>query len=160
MKPLVAIATAVLAATTMLSSAAEAGFGIRIGFGGGLPPYMTDYNRQSAYEHRSAKKRTYRAARQEKAPLKVTKKASKVESIAKTDSTEPAETENSSIAAAQPAEKENSSISVLETEASKEAAAEPVKTAVATPCGPQKTQAIDCKKFFASVGMTLTVPCE
>jgi hypothetical protein len=159
MKPLVAIATAVLAATTMLSSAAEAGFGIRIGFGGGLPPYMTDYNRQSAYEHRSARKRAYRAARQEKAPLKVTKKAAKVESIAKADTTEPAETENSSIAAAQPAEKENSSISVLETEASK-AAAEPVKTAEATPSEPQKTQAIDCKKFFASVGMTLTVPCE
>jgi hypothetical protein len=161
-RSIIAIATAVLAAATMLTSAAEAGFGMRIGFGGGPAPYLTDYNKESAHGYKPAKKRATRAARRQvKAPVKVTKKATSTHSVAKIEETAPtADTENSSIAATQTAETENSSISVAQVEAKQETLAEPVETAEATPSEPLAARQIDCKKFFATVGMTLTVPCE
>jgi hypothetical protein len=51
---------------------------------------------------------------------------------------------------------ENSSISVAEVATKQAKTAEPVKTAAAD----EPARSIDCKKFFATVGMTLTVPCE
>ena len=150
-KSIIAIATAVLAAATLMSSAAEAGFKVHFGFGG-VPPYLTDYNKQSAYEHSPARKRAYRAARRqerEQAPVKVSKKAVDTETVAKVEEPTPA---------TDTAESENSSISVAQAQAKQETAAEPVKTADASE--PQAAHGIDCKKFFATVGMTLTVPCE
>jgi hypothetical protein len=150
-KSIIAIATAVLAAATMLTSAAEAGFKVRLGFGGPAP-YLTDYNKQSAHEYKPAKKRAYRAARrQEKAPVKVSKKSSGTVKVAEKTETAPV---------VEPAETENSSISVAQVEAKQETLAEPVTTAEATPSEPLAARQIDCKKFFATVGMTLTVPCE
>ncbi len=149
-KSLVAIAAAILAATTMLASTAQAGMRVRLGFGG-LPPYLTDYNKEAAYEtRRRAQKRAYRAARRHKqAPVRTAKKAP-AESVAKAEPklekapAKVAETENSSISVA----------SVSETNAE----AKPVETA-AIPSEPE-ARSIDCKKFFPAVGMTLTVPCE
>ena len=50
------------------------------------------------------------------------------------------------------------------TETKKTAAAakaiEPVTTAETKKSAPAVAQKLDCKKFFPSVGLTLTVPCE
>lgn len=68
-----------------------------------------------------------------------TVKVAKVEPVAKKADAKRAESESSSITVASIA-----TAKVAATEATDEAAAKPT----------------DCKKFFASVGMTLTVPCE
>ena len=147
-KSIIAIATAILAATTLLSSAAEAGFRVGFGFGGGVPPYLTDYNKQAASKHKRTKKRAYRAARRQKtAPAKVTKKAS---SVAKVEN----KAEEKKVEKV--AQSENSSISVAQDAPEQKTVAQTVETATAS----QPARAIDCKKFFATVGMTLTVPCE
>jgi len=153
MKSLIAIATAILAATTLLTSTAEAGFRVRLF--GGVPPYLTDYNKQAAQQHRRARKHYQAARRHHTAPAHVTKKAARTDDVAKV--------EKKTEAPAKVAETENSSISVansVTTADAKPATAEPVKTAAATPSEPQAERKIDCKKFFATVGMTLTVPCE
>jgi hypothetical protein len=147
-KSIIAIATAILAATTLLSPAAEAGFRVGFGFGGGVPPYLTDYNKQAASEHKRSKKRAYRAARRhETAPAKVTKKASSVAKV---------ETKVEEKKVEKVAQSENSSISVAQATPEPKTVAETVETATAS----QPARSIDCKKFFATVGMTLTVPCE
>jgi len=144
-KSIIAIATAILAATTLLTSAAEAGF--RGHLFGGVPPYLTDYNKEAAHEtQKRAQKRAYRAARRQEAPAKVTKKAAPA--VAKVEDKVEDKTETV-------ADSENSSISVAQAE-SKQAKAEPVETATAS----EPARGIDCKKFFATVGMTLTMPCE
>jgi hypothetical protein len=150
-KSIIAIATAILAATTLLSPAAEAGFRVGFGFGGGVPPYLTDYNKQAASEHKRSKKRAYRAARRhETAPAKVTKKAS---SAAKVDN----KAEEKKVETVEKvAQSENSSISVAQATPEPKTVAETVETVAAS----QPARSIDCKKFFATVGMTLTVPCE
>jgi hypothetical protein len=151
-RSIIAICTAILAATTLLASTAQAGMRVHLGFGG-LPPYLTNYNKEAAYETRKrAQKRTYRAARRhETAPAKVTKKSAPA--IAKVEDKVEEKAETAAIS-------ENSSISVAQADAKQATAAEPVKTAAATPSEPQAARSIDCKKFFATVGMTLTVPCE
>jgi hypothetical protein len=155
MKSLIAIATAILAATTLLTSTAEAGFRVRLF--GGVPPYLTDYNKQAAQHHRRARKHYRAARRQRHAPAHVTKKAARTDDVAKVE-------KKTEAAPAKVAETENSSISVAKSvtkaDAKPAAAAAPVKTAAATPNEPQAERKIDCKKFFATVGMTLTVPCE
>ena len=152
-KSLVAIATATLAAATLLSSAAEAGFRIGVGFGGGVPPYLTDYNKQAASEYK-AKKRYRAVRREESTPVRAAKKKSATgASVAKAEKVEKIETET---APAKTAETENSSISLEKIDLAEKTTAEPVKTAAAAPTARQ----IDCKKFFPSVGLTLTVPCE
>jgi hypothetical protein len=151
-KSIAALATLILAATTMLTSAAEAGFRVHLGFGG-LPPYMTDYNKEAAQERsRAARKHAYRAARRhETAPVHVAKKSSdSVAKVAETVETTPAKV----------AEIENSSISVAQVETAQTTPSEPVETAEATPSEPQVAHTVDCKKFFPTVGLTLSVPCE
>ena len=163
-KTLIALATATLAIAATVSQA-EAGFGIRIGFGpigfghgGGYTP------------HYSAPRHIYRAARaparaRKVQPTAVAKEEVKVE-------TSVAQNENSSIAIAAPqvASVENSSITIgtaepvkiTETKKTAEAAKaiEPVKTPETKKSEPAVAQKIDCKKFFPAVGLTLTVPCE
>ena len=150
-KTIIAIATAILAATTLMTSAAEAGFKVHMGFGG-VPPYLTDYNKEAAYETKKrAQKRAQRAARRHQAPAKVTKKATKnaAPAVAKAETKVEKTVETAAVS-------ENSSISVAEGASKQASAAEPVKTAAAD----EPARSIDCKKFFATVGMTLTVPCE
>jgi hypothetical protein len=159
-KSIVAIAAAILAATTLLTSTAQAGMRIHLGFGG-VPPYLTNYNKEAAYEtRRRAQKRAYRAARRhEQAPVHTAKKV-KSEDVAKVEPKVEeapktlAQTENSSISVASISETKTGA--QTETKAETAAADEPVKTAAATP----SERSLDCKKFFPSVGMTLSVPCE
>jgi hypothetical protein len=152
-KQLLTIATALIAATTMFASNADAGFGIRLGFGGPLPSFVAhgnDYGHGSS--DYSSRKRTYRAARhQEKAPVHVTKKAVETTSIAKVDDKPTVAPELSQ------AESENSSISLASADVVAKST-EP-KT-VANVSEDTSSKSSDCKKFFPSVGMTLTVPCE
>ena len=155
-KPLIALA-ATIAAFAASVSQAEAGF--RIGIGFGFP--IGAFSHHNSYE---APRHIYRA---ERAPVRARKLQPKQE-IAKSDDASVAQNENSSIAIAadQVASVENSSISVAsepvkitETQKTAEAAKaiEPVKTAEAKKPAVAK---LDCKKFFPSVGLTLTVPCE
>jgi hypothetical protein len=74
---------------------------------------------------------------------------SSISSAAEVAATEPAKVEPKAVRS------ENSSISVVSTKVAateKAPVAEAAKEAAAKP--------VDCKKFFPSVGLTLTVPCE
>ena len=74
---------------------------------------------------------------------------SSISSVAEVAATEPAKVEPKT------AKSENSSISVASTEVApteKASAAKTTKEAAA--------KSVDCKKFFPSVGLTLSVPCE
>ncbi len=152
-KSLIALATALIAATTMFASAAQAGFGIRLGFGGPLPSFVAHGNDYGGGSSTSKyRKREYRAARrQEKAPVRVTKKAAETTTIAKAD-------DKPAVAPAlSKAESENSSISL----ASADVVAKTTEPkTVASVSEDTSSKSLDCKKFFPSVGMTLSVPCE
>jgi len=174
--PAVLIA-AVIAAVTMFASGTQAGFGIRLGFGGPLPAFTAHGNggyegerhyHRKRYIERRVKEKTHVAKRKnddkvaKKSEPKVSKKVAKSET--------PAASADSPQAAAPDAE--NSSITTVSAtaETSAPAPTTPVETvknasppAVAeeTKPSPAKTASkLDCKKFFPSVGMTLTVPCE
>jgi hypothetical protein len=157
-KSLLTLATVLLAATTMLTSAAEAGFKVRLGFGGPLPSF-TAYGNSGSYG-RNCHKRAYRTAHYDKAPVRVSRKAALSAPVAQADEKSEADTAPVTVAAVE----ENSSIVVGPTEPAKvmaeTKAVEPVKTASATPSEAPAEHKIDCKKFFPSVGMTLSVPCE
>jgi hypothetical protein len=152
-KSLAAIATAILAATTLLTSAAEAGFRVQFGFGGGPAPYLTDYNKESAHGYQPSTKRHRAARREESKPARVTKKKAST-SVAKVEKVETKTTSETAV------ETENSSISLAGAEVAQTTPADPVQTAEATPSEAPAARQIDCKKFFATVGLTLTVPCE
>ena len=167
-KTLIAVATATLAIAATVSQA-EAGFRIGIGFGAlGVLSALSHHSDSYAprYNHR-----VYRAERvEERAPVR----ARKVQPV----ETSVAQNENSSIAVVAPkvASVEKSSITVAstdettkvepvkitETKKTAEAAKaiEPVKTTEIEKSESAVAQKIDCKKFFPSVGLTLTVPCE
>lgn len=169
-KPLIALATAAVAIAATVSQA-EAGF--RIGIGFGLPIGVGAFHNYGSYE---APRRIYRERVQERAPVRAHKVQK--EEVAKVDDDKSvAQNENSSIAvaAATVATTENSSITVAsvdeakkvepvkitETQKTADAAKviEPVKTETKK-SEPAVAQKLDCKKFFPSVGLTLTVPCE
>ncbi len=170
-KTLIALATATLAIAATVSQA-EAGFGVRIGFG---PIGFGAFNHGSDYGSYHAPRRVYRAERAPVRARKVQPTAVAKEEV-KQDEKSVAQNENSSIATVAPkvASVENSSISVAATEAKTtepvkitetkktvEAAKaiEPVKTETKK-SEPAVAQKLDCKKFFSSVGLTLSVPCE
>jgi hypothetical protein len=148
-KSLLTIAAALVAATTMFASAAEAGFKVRLGFGGPLP-YFTAYNNSGSYG-RKCSKHAYRAVRrEERAPVRLTKKSASETNVASIEqkpetTAQVADTENSSISP--------TGVTVAEAKTDAPKTTEPAKqVAVAKEVG--------CKKFFPSVGMTLSVPCE
>jgi hypothetical protein len=148
-KLLTLIAATFIALTALLGSGAEAGFNLRIkaptdfsalhkaGCGGG-----------GGYV-RSHRQRSYRSvSRRVKRDVDVAEqKPAKSVTVAKTEPEALPETTNKT------AEVENSSISTANGQVAEVKTAEPEqKIAVAKDVG--------CKKFFASAGMTLTVPCE
>ena len=161
-KTLIALAAALMAAATMFSAAAEAGFKVHIGFGfpiGGFNTHSGDYS-----SHRRWRERHYV---QRKAKSQVAKKSSsgsKTDDVAKTEDAKPAdavaaETENSSIttaAIAAPEDEAKDATKPAETTAQ----AEPKPAADTVVDAAKTAKKLDCKKFFPSVGMTLTVPCE
>ena len=164
-KTLVAIAAAFLAVTT-LCSAAEAGFKVRIGFGfplGGFNAhhgggYAHRHHRRHRYVVRRAKKKVHVAKAKTYAPKKVAKIA-KVEPavIATPEPIVKTETENSSITPVEATDLVTETSSTEKTSETADVAADP-----ATPVAddPKTVNKLDCKKFFPSVGMTLSVSCE
>jgi len=147
-RTILAIATAFLAVMTVFASAADAGFKVRLGFGGPLPSFTAHGPSKSYGAKRHKKKRVYRAAEERKArPAK--KRIAKRKAIAKkveTAKTAPIKTE---------ADNQNSTISTASLDND-----EIIETEVKANDEPETTKSLSCKKFFPSVGMTLTVPCE
>jgi hypothetical protein len=171
-KTLIALATATLAIAAPVSQA-EAGHGFHIGFGFGGPAIFNSYGNGGGYAPH-CNRHVYHVERvQERTPVHAARKVQPTADVAKVeDNKTVAQNENSSIAvaAAKVASVENSSITVASTEpvkitetkktAEAAKAIEPVKTPETKKSEPAVAQKIDCKKFFPSVGLTLTVPCE
>jgi hypothetical protein len=146
-RTILAIATAFLAVTTVFASAAEAGFNVRLGFGGPLPAF-TAHGPSKSYSAKRHKKRMYKAAKKRKARTakkRIAKKKTTAKKVATVKSA-PIKTD---------AENENSTISTASLD--KE---EAIETEAISKDEPETNRNVGCKKFFPAVGMTLTVPCE
>jgi hypothetical protein len=167
-KSLVALFAALVAVATMFASTAEAGLKIKLGFGGPMPHFMAHgngghakrmYYRKRYVARRAAKQKTVVAKKSKPAVTKVAKVSKpKVVAAAPVETVEEpeviADTENSSIASA---------VATGLDKAASADEAQPVEVkADATDAAAElkRTSKLDCKKFFPSVGMTLTVPCE
>jgi hypothetical protein len=157
-KLLAAIAATILAITA-IASGAEAGFNVRInaptGFSevhkagcGGGGGYGRSYRRAAYQSVRRTKRRVEVASRKVSKPAVVAKAEPKVEPV----EVAPEQTV---------AEVENSSISTDETVAVDKVAEVKVEKPVKKQIEQKVASAKDlgCKTFFASVGMTLSVPC-
>jgi hypothetical protein len=174
-KFLIAIATLVFAVGAMLTPTAPAQAGwkgrLAVGLAIGAIGAMSQHHR---YEKRKRwKKKRYQAQRKAKKKVYTSKKSSSsTKTVAKA---EPAPTpelpEKKAVAAL--VDNENSSISttaivpVEETASidSGEPTAEPAKVVAEVPetapaAGQKAANQLDCKKFFPSVGMTLSVSCD
>jgi hypothetical protein len=138
---------AALVAATLFASAAQACISCSY-----VPPVV---NTPVYGAKHCARPRVYTAVRTHRAAKRrVVESEPKVKRVNTAKIDEPApETTPASTASVN----ENSSIAVANTEAAQIETAKPVKSE------PEKREAkakVDCKKFFPSVGMTLTVPCE
>jgi len=160
-KTLIAFATAVIAAMTMFTSAAEAGMKLRIGFGfpigaftahgGGGYGHHRRYRRHKYVKRRVKHKKVYHAKKKAESNAEVAKTE---EAPKATPVVEKVESENSSITtAALPAPEETPVEEIAPQETSEAVEAKPATEQ-------EETAKLDCKKFFPAVGMTLSVPCE
>jgi hypothetical protein len=171
-KSLVALIVALIATATAFSSAAEAGLRIRLGFGGPLPSFVAHGNGGGYGKHHYRKRYIARRVKKEKvyvAKRKVSEpKVAKVEKVAKPKvvATAPivepdviADSENSSITTAALESDTVDTTAAVDTDT---VAPVEVKADAATtePKREKAASKLDCKKFFPSVGMTLSVPCE
>ncbi len=147
-KARLALAATILAAATLLTSAAEAGKRVQLQFGFPLGTFTAHGNSGGSGSYRSYRKPRHDTVRRTtKSKIDVSKKKAPSKPLAKAAS----ETETKKAKA----ETENSSVS---TAAAKDTGSTlDLAPAGAEPSGPASAE---CKKFFPSVGMTLTVPCE
>jgi hypothetical protein len=145
-RTILAIATAFLAVMTVFASAADAGFKVRLGFGGPLPAFTAHGPSKSYGQKRNSKKRSYRAKRKARTAKKRIVKRKAPAKTVETAKTAPIKTD---------AENENSTISTASLDKN-----ETIETEVIAKDEPKATRKVGCKKFFPTVGMTLTVPCE
>lgn len=160
MKSLAALLAALIA-TTLFAATAEAGFKVRLGFGGPLPAFTAYGNSGgSSYGSKHCDKPAYRAAarRRQHENVRVSRKAAPEPKVAKVE-------EPVAAPAVEGAELENSSISTATKSAAVQTQTGEAKSAEATIPDTKKQVAavkedVGCKKFFPSVGMTLSVPCE
>jgi hypothetical protein len=172
-KSLVALIGTLIAAATMFASSAEAGLKIKFGFGGGFPAFHS--HNGGGHAHRHYQRKRYVARRVAKKTVVAKKSTPSVSKVAKVDkkvskpevvATAPVTDEVEIIA-----DNENSSIAGASEPIKTSAIAEPeteipvaVKADASSANGeakPDKTAGkLDCKKFFPSVGMTLSVRCE
>lgn len=171
-KLLIAITGLVFAAGAMLTPTAPAHAGMKgrlaVGLAIGALSVMAHENRRA--EHRRWKKKRYQARR--KAPNKVytsKKSRSSTKQVAKAEpelAPMPVQKDIETLV-----QNENSSISTAALEPIAETASidtepavEPVNAEVDSsdnePAEQKSASKLDCKKFFPTVGMTLSVPCE
>ncbi|CAN1722478.1 conserved exported protein of unknown function [Hyphomicrobium sp. 1Nfss2.1] len=171
-----ALLAAIICAVTAFASTAEAGFRVRLGFGGPLPAFTAhgnsyhgarEYHRKRYVARHRVKKPKVHVAKKKAAPEpKVAKKQQREKVAAKPVTKKVVAVATAPIAT--PADTENSSITTASLEASEPTAAientESIDVQIPEPkpaIKPSKQASkLDCKKFFPSVGMTLTVPCE
>ena len=138
-KSLLAIAATIFALGTMFASAAEAGkLRLGLGFGGPVPFHGHYSNNHRRNEYRKPVRR------------KVQRRAVRKHYAAKKKAPAPVETASY--------EMENSSIATAKTNVAKADEVETVETVETAAI--DRSDKLGCKKFFPSVGMTLTVPCE
>jgi hypothetical protein len=159
-RSLLAIASALLAAPALFATGAQACISCSYTPEVVKGSQTSDAPRYYAREHVYAVERSAPVKKRAVAERPVAKKLDTADEAPVTKQIDQAKNENSSISSAanvasaepkteaKPARNESSSISVGE----KVAAAEPAKEVSA--------KATDCKKFFPSVGLTLSVPCE
>jgi len=172
-RSLIALIGTVVMGATAFSSIANAGFKVRLGFGGPLPAFTAHGHGGHGHRHYERKRYIVRpvARSQERVAKKATPATHKIAKAEKAVS-KPKAVDRLIAKEAQPtktAEIENSSITT--------ALADPTETAViqepeassgalqpaaagAAPKAELTASKVDCRKFFPSVGMTLSVPCE
>ena len=145
-KTILAIAAALLAVMTVFASAAQAGSKSR-GYGGplGVGP---SFGATESYGAKDYSPKHYKKKRVRSAPKKHKARPAKEVDTAKTT---PIEKE---------AENENSDISGASLETEEAAEETTVKTEAKPKDEPKTTKNVGCKKFFPTIGQTLTVPCE
>jgi hypothetical protein len=146
-RTILASAAALVAAATLFASAAQACISCSY-----VPPVVNTpvYGAKHCARPRVyTAVRTYRAAKR-----RVVESEPRVKRVNTAKVAEPAP-ETAPVSAA--AVNENSSIAVAKVEAAQIETAKPVKL---EPVKREAAAKVDCKKFFPSVGMTLTVPCE
>jgi hypothetical protein len=150
-RSIIAIAAALFAAIATFGTAAQACISCEY-----TPPVVnTPVYSHGAYHHR--KKRAHRAAkirraRKAKRHIVKTRRAPvKLEAAEAKPETKPAK-------AAKAAVSQNSSISIAKTDVVP--ADNAPETTGSTDTRTASESKVDCKKFFPSVGMTLTVPCN
>jgi hypothetical protein len=164
------IAAAFFAVTTLFGSGAQAGFNVRLaapagfstvekaGCGGG---YRRSYRKRNYSSVRRAKRRAYlaakkKAAARQAAARRLAAKKAAAQKAARLAKAEAPKTVIKDEAPQKVAKAENSSIA---TSKGKVAEAKPAKAEGKV----EKVAAardLDCKQFFPSVGMTLSVPCD
>ncbi len=153
----IALLTTILAATAMLTSTAEAGMKVRLGFGFPLGSFTAHGNSGGSY-HKPRRAKHHYVRRKAKDDVEVSKRAAATKSVAKAEPEAEVETIKDT------AMSENSSISTAAIEPVAETAADDNVEATLEPVSPdsetKSATKLGCKKFFPSVGMTLTVPCE
>lgn len=165
-KIIIAIATAVFAMGSMISTQAHAGLKGKLGIGLAIGAAAIIASQHHNYESRRAYRERHYVRRQAKRNKVY---ASKKKPAAKTVEVAKVEEEPAQLPAKQAVVSENSSITV----AALPPVAEPVEEQVEEQAAEESANATpepvaavtgdvagDCKKFFPSVGLTLTVPCE
>ena len=161
---------ALLAATTLATTGAQACISCEyvppVVRASSTLPHTGHYYAAEPYQ----KKRTIKAAIVDRPALRAAK-AAKQAKFAKAEPEKSAKSEPVKVAKAEPIEKTvekkvEKTIAKVETEnssvtlASAAEVATKAKTTVEETAATTAAKTTDCKKFFASVGMTLTVPCE
>jgi hypothetical protein len=167
-RSLLAIASALLVAPALFATGAQACISCSYTPEVVKGSQTSDAPRYYAREHVYAVERSAPVKKRAVAERSVAKNLDTAEDAPAKVETKQAKNENSSIssaadvATAEPAKvepkaarNENSSISV-----SKPGAPEKVAAADPVPAKEVSGKATDCKKFFATVGLTLSVPCE
>jgi hypothetical protein len=164
-KTLIAIVSAAFAVTSIFTSSAQAGFKGRLAVGLAIGALSVMAHQHRYEEHRRWRERHYAKRHRRHEPVYVKrsepapKKADVAEEKVETPSVDTADNENSSIttAALTPAEEPTASTTPSAETADQTAEMPPVEPVAE---GPKTANKLDCKKFFPSVGMTLSVPCE
>ena len=162
-----AVAAAAIAASTLLASGAQACISCEyvpeVVRSSSTLPHTGHYYAAEPYTKKAhiaveARKRIVKSEPvAKKLNIAKTEKAEKVEKVAKAEKKSAPAEKVEKVAKADPVEvkstdSENSTITVATADAATKEAPVAKVEAAAKPT--------DCKKFFASVGMTLTVPCE
>lgn len=150
-RTLLAIAAALVAATTFITSDAKACISCEY-----VPPVVNTpvYSHGAKVYKRSRTRAAVKVHRERRAKKQIVETKRKARPVATAKAAEPVEAVEPAKVEAK-VESENSAISTASIDKSETAELEPVKADE-----PKASKNVGCKKFFPTVGMTLTVPCE